>query len=202
MKIVEPSFELLASTPDLELVIERAGRICYKSEGRKTESSYVNFIKRLKDSKHESVLEHGSISVIITCNRRVSHQLVRHRIASYSQESTTYCNYGMDKFDNEITVIKPGFFPEHSVSYGVWMAACAQAERSYFDLLAAGASPGEASDVLPTALKTEIVATMNPRQWLHVFGERCEKPAHPAMREVMRPIRDAFAALWPSIFGD
>lgn len=202
MRIIEPSSEILAFTPNLEQVIERAGRVCYKSEDKITDVSASGFIQRLKDSVHESVMEHGSITVLFVCDRGVSHELVRHRLASYSQESTRYCNYSKDRFGNEITVVKPCYFAEHSVSYGMWLASCAQAERSYFGLIEAGVKPQEARAVLPNSLKTEVAVTANPREWRHIFKLRCASNAHPQMQEIMKPLSAEFAARWPVIFGE
>ena len=210
MKIIKPYAEIISATPDLEKIIELAGRTCYKSEDRITEDSAGPFIEKLKSFKHESVLEHGAITVRFVVDRGVSHELVRHRLASFSQESTRYCNYSKDKFENEITVIKPCFFsderdefdPEGSREYWLWSQACQTAEVYYFDLLACGATPQEARSVLPNSLKTEIVMTANPREWRHVFAVRCHRDAHPQMREVMVPLRDEFARRWPALFAD
>ena len=201
MRIVNPSAEIIASSPRLEQTIEYAGRLCYKSEDKITETSHKDFIARLVDSKHESVLEHGSISVHFVCDRGVSHELVRHRIASYSQESTRYCNYSKDKFDKEITVVAPGFFSVLPISYEYWKHACERAEDAYFCLLECGCTPQEARSVLPNSLKTELVVTANPREWLHIFRLRTAKEAHPQMREIMIPLQTNFAMCWPSIFG-
>ena len=201
MRIVSPSTEIIASSLKLEKTIEYAGRICYKSEDKTTEDSHKAFIANLIRKKHESVLEHGSISVHFVCDRGVSHELVRHRIASYSQESTRYCNYSKEKFDKEITVIKPCFFDEQSLAYEYWKQACERAESSYFCLLECGCSPQEARSVLPNSLKTELVVTANPREWIHIFQQRTAKEAHPQMREIMIPLQASFAAVWPSIFG-
>jgi thymidylate synthase (FAD) len=210
MKIVNATAEIISFTPNLEQVIELAGRTCYKSEDKITEDSAHAFIERIKNFKHESVLEHGSITVRFVVDRGVSHELVRHRLASFSQESTRYCNYGKDKFGNEITVIKPCFFsderdefdPEGSREYWLWSQACQIAESCYFDLLACGATPQEARSVLPNSLKTEVVMTANPREWRWVFALRCHKDAHPQMREVMVPLLAEFIIRWPALFGD
>lgn len=203
MKIVPASAEIEAATMALERVIEAAGRTCYKSEDRITDDSAAAFIGRLHATKHESVLEHGAITVRFVCDRGVSHELVRHRIASFSQESTRYCNYGKAKFGEEITVIDPmGGFPEMSLRrHNAWERACREAEVQYFEMLEAGASPQEARSVLPNSLKTEIVVTANPREWLHIFRLRCAPTAHPQMREVMIPLAAEFAGKWPAIFG-
>ena len=135
-------------------------------------------------------------------DRGVSHELVRHRLASFSQESTRYCNYGKDKFGNEITVIDPCFWEESSNKYQYWKQSCEKAELFYFELLKWGASPQEARSVLPTSLKTEVVMTANPREWWHVFAVRTHRDAHPQMREVMVPLLSQFAMRWPVLFGD
>ena len=202
MKIIKPSTEILAYTPNLEQIVELAGRTCYKSEDKITEDSACGFIAKIKNFKHESVLEHGSITTRFVVDRGVSHELVRHRLASFSQESTRYCNYAKDKFNNEITVIEPCFWDHNSASYHVWKHSCEVAESNYFQLLNLGASAQEARSVLPNSLKTEVVMTANPREWRHVFKVRCHRDAHPQIREVMRPLWAEFVNKWPSLFGD
>ena len=205
MKIVKASAEILAFSPMLEQVIELAGRTCYRSEDKIDENSAGPFIEKIKNFKHESVLEHGSITVRFIVDRGVSHELVRHRLASFSQESSRYCNYSKSKFGNEITVIEPCFWEEEGDTaecYVAWYHACMHAEQAYFALLDAGATPQEARSVLPNSLKTEVVMTANPREWRHVFKVRCHRDAHPQMVEVMVPLRDEFAKRWPALFGD
>jgi thymidylate synthase (FAD) len=202
MKIIKASAEILSHTPDLEKVIEMAGRTCYKSEDKITEDSANGFIERIKNFKHESVLEHGSITVRFVVDRGVSHELVRHRLASFSQESTRYCAYNKDKFGNEITVIEPCFWEKGGKKWQQWLDSCHQAELYYFNLLAEGATAQEARSVLPNSLKTEVIMTANPREWRHVFKVRCHRDAHPQMREVMIPLQEDFVARWPALFMD
>jgi thymidylate synthase (FAD) len=202
MKIIKASAEIISCTPNLEQIIELAGRVCYKSEDKITDESAFKFISRLNETKHESVLEHGAITVRFVVDRGVSHELVRHRLASFSQESTRYCNYGKDKFGNEITVIEPCFWEKGNQLWQQWLQACHQSELHYFNLLSEGATPQEARSVLPNSLKTEVVMTCNPREWRHVFKLRCAKEAHPQMREVMIPLQAKFIEHWPALFGD
>ena len=131
-----------------------------------------------------------------------SHEIVRHRLAAYSQESTRYCNYGKDQFGKEITVIRPPFWQENTPQYQTWERACASAEREYFELLALGCSAQEARSVLPNSLKTEIVMTANLREWKHVFKLRCDKTAHPQMRQLMVPLMLEFKRWLPEIYDD
>ncbi len=119
------------------------------------------------------------------CDRGVSHELVRHRLAAYSQESTRYANYSKEKFGNEITVVKPSFWEENSEEYKIWESAMQSAEKAYMDLLRQGAKPQEARSVLPNSLKTEIVMSCNFREWRHVFSLRCSRASHPQIREIM-----------------
>jgi thymidylate synthase (FAD) len=202
MKIVKASAEILTHTLALEQVIEAAGRTCYKSEDKITEDSANGFIERIKNFKHESVLEHGAISVRFVVDRGVSHELVRHRLASFSQESTRYCNYGKDKFGNEITVIEPCFWEPSDPGYQQWWCAMSAAEIHYMTMMKMGISAQEARSILPNSLKTEVVMTANPREWRHVFRVRCHRDAHPQMREVMIPLLTLFASNWPALFGD
>jgi thymidylate synthase (FAD) len=204
MKIVNAFAEILSASPDLEQTIELSGRTCYKSEDKITDGSAAAFVSKIRSINHESVLEHGAITVRFVCDRGVSHELVRHRIASFSQESTRYCNYCKDKFGNEITVVDPRpAFPEMSEGeYLTWEQAMEEAESAYFAMIELGSKAQLARDVLPNSLKTEVVMTTNPREWRHVFKLRCADAAHPQMREVMIPLRDEFARRWPALFAD
>ena len=186
MKIIKPSIEILDElNPEAILKkLEIAGRVCYKSEDKITPESAVKFISSILKRGHESVIEHFSFSVKFIVDRGVSHEIVRHRLASYSQESTRYCNYGTDDFGGEITVIKPLFFEEKTEGYVHWWQACKYAEEKYFQLLNYGAMPEEARNVLPTSVKTEIVMTANLREWRHFLRLRTSKAAHPQIREV------------------
>ncbi len=204
MRIIEPSFEFMEDIDGKTILrrIERAGRVCYKSEDRISGESARKFIASIISNGHESVLEHEKITVKITCDRGVSHEIVRHRIASYSQESTRYCNYAKDKFGNEITVIKPCFWSEDSNEYRAWKDAMAEAEKAYFKLIDMGASPQEARSVLPNSLKTEIVITMNIREWRHFFKLRIAERAHPQMREIVFKVLDGMRRELPEVFED
>ena len=201
MKIINQSFEILSFTNNLEKIIEQAGRVCWKSEERMCEGSEKVFIESLKNKNHMSVFEHGSITVKIICDRGVSHELIRHRIASFSQESTRYCNYSKNKFDNEITFIDPyTAFQNNSGNRDLWIKAMEFSEKYYMEMIKNGATPQEARSVLPNSLKTEIVITANPREWMHIFDLRCSQQAHPQIREIMLKIKEDFIKMWPSLF--
>lgn len=204
MKIINPSVEILTPVNGIDVLktLELAGRTCYKSEDKITEDSCVKFVQNVLKRGHEAVIEHFNISVKFICDRGVTHEIVRHRIASYCQESTRYCNYSNDKFGNEITVIKPCFWDEHSAVYGTWEIACRQAEKAYFELLDNGATPQEARSVLPNSLKTEIVMTTNIREWRHFLKLRTSPAAHPQMREVAIMLLNQFKANIPVLFDD
>ena len=182
-------------------MIEIGGRTCYKSEDKMCEGSDVVLIERLMNFKHESVLEHGSISVRFVTDRGVTHELVRHRMASFSQESTRYCNYGKGKFGNEIAVIKPHFFDNGTREYWLWCQSMQQAEQSYLQLLECGASAQEARSVLPNSLKTEIIVTANPREWRHIIALRTHRDAHPQIRQIICPLAQVFADKWSVLFS-
>ncbi len=204
MKIINPSFQLLEEIDGIQMLkkIEKAGRVCYKSEDKITEDSAIKFVNAIIERGHESVLEHESITISIICDRGVSHEIVRHRIASYSQESTRYCNYSKDKFGNELTFIKPSFWNEKDPRYIIWEKQMEQAEIAYNSLINNGASPQEARSVLPNSLKTEIVVTMNIREWRHFFRLRVSTAAHPQMREIAQMILKAFQDRIPVLFDD
>jgi thymidylate synthase (FAD) len=182
--------------------LERAGRTCYKSEERIDEQSAQGFVRRLIASGHHSVIEHASISVRLVCDRGVSHELVRHRLAAFSQESTRYANYSQDKFGGEITVIRPLFWAPGTQAHDLWLKSMRQAEAAYLELLGLGAKPQEARSVLPNSLKTEVVMTANLREWRHVLGLRCGRASHPQMREIMLPLLSHFYEVVPVVFDD
>lgn len=204
MKIINPSFEILGD-PDFSAIlrnVEIFGRVCYKSEENITPESAVPFIRRILKSGHESVIEHEKLSVRIICDRGVTHEIVRHRIASYSQESTRYCNYSKNKFGNELTFIKPCFWAEDSVAYSLWKKQMQSTETCYLALIEAGATPEQARSILPNSLKTEIIVTMNLREWRHFFQLRTSKRAHPQMREIAIPLLQQMQELLPPVFED
>ena len=204
MRIIEPKVVIESNMTQEEAMnlIERAGRVCYKSEGKIGDRSAEKFIKNILKRGHESVIEHISITVRVICDRGVSHEIVRHRIASYSQESTRYCNYATDKFSNEITVIKPLFWVDESAQFMIWKQGMEGCERAYFALINAGATPQEARSVLPNSLKTEIFMTMNFREWRHFFTLRCSSAAHPQMRQVASMIFEQFMERYPLFVED
>lgn len=201
MKIIKPSFKILTEVNG-EAILQRlahAGRICYQSEQN---NSHEFITKRIKEG-HKSILEHESISVEVTCDRGVSHEIVRHRIASYSQESTRYCNYIKDKFGNgSITVIEPFFWSDDKQKFNVWQFIMSACEEAYMKLIELGAPPQEARSVLPNSLKTTIIMTMNLREWRHFFKLRTSPKAHPQMRELSIPLLNEFKTRIPVIFDD
>lgn len=239
MKIIEQSFEIMESTPNLVELIEKAGRTCYKSEDAigctlpdelhvnkcpedcavrngagqiisfKCDStcpkhSASKFVKMIIKSGHHSVLEHGSITARLVTNRGVTHELVRHRIASFSQESTRYV-----KYDGNMEFIRPVWtnptlsglmWVTPNVSEIIWVNAMRLAEKDYQSLLVNGWRPEQAREVLPNSLKTEIVITANVREWMHIFNLRKSKKSHPQMRDLMQIGLDQFKSRWPEIF--
>jgi thymidylate synthase (FAD) len=156
----------------------------------------------LREKQHVAMIEHGRLIVLFTCDRGISHEIVRHRMASYAQESTRYCNYSKDKFGKEITIIDP-FATDDSInqeSFDTWLKACEVAEHNYFKMLDQGQSPQIARAVLPNALKTEIVVNCNFREWLHIFKLRTAPSAHPAIRKLMMPLYEYLNNHLPEIF--
>jgi thymidylate synthase (FAD) len=240
MRVIKPSYEILTPIDGGSICedIEIIGRVCYKSENKITEDSAGKFVKMLIDRGHEAMIEHHSITVKIICDRGISHELVRHRIASYAQESTRYCNYSKNNFNNELTFILPNWFPEDIpdgfYSFGIdnahihytsnnthnalevsnincqdwnnpdilWLRHMLWSEKTYLKLIRDGWKAEEARDVLPNSLKTEIVITMNLREWRHFFKLRCTNAAHPQMREMTIPMFEEFKILLPEFFED
>lgn len=207
MRIIDPSFTWLGDAPDGDQMlanIAAAGRVCYQSESKSDDATFVR--KRIRQG-HESILEHEKISVRIICDRGVSHELVRHRIASYSQESTRYCNYSKGKFGSELTFIRP-YWDDRSISAEMirlracWQEACLNAEWSYKKMIDAGCTPEAARAVLPNCLKTEVVMTANLREWRHFFKLRCAPAAHPDMRIIANMLLTAFKDVVPVVFDD
>jgi len=151
---------------------------------------------------HESVLEHISLSVRFVTDNGILRELTRHRIASFSVESTRYCNYSGDKFGNEISVVCPSAIEPYSVERSAWHDACEYAEKYYFKLLKLGAKPEIARSVLPLCTATTIVMTANLREWRHVLSLRCAPAAHPDMRALMKPLLAEFYRKLPEVFSD
>jgi thymidylate synthase (FAD) len=182
MKIIRPSVEFLWMTQSPLEAIELAGRTCYKSEDRITSKSAEKFIHMLLNKGHEAMLEHASMSYRIVCDRGVTHEIVRHRLFSYAQESTRYVNY-----KDGIEVISPFndvITPEDAATAGIWQQTMQYCESTYRYLIENGEKPQIARAVLPTCVKTEIVVTGNMREWRHFFKLRTAKDAHPQMQEV------------------
>ena len=177
-------------------ILNDAGRTAHKSESKDFNGD-CRFVDRIvNELHHESVIEHVSMSAVLITDRGISHEIVRHRLASFTQESTRYCNYSKDRFGNELTFIEPIEGVEIE-----WAVAMRCAEKSYFALLAKGQTPQQARAVLPNSLKTEIFMTANLREWRHIFKERClSKAAHPQMRSLMKPLYDRAKQLYPEVF--
>ncbi len=218
MILIKPSFEVLkimgwGGSHDEIKLIETAGRTCYKSEAAITKDSAKKFVQKIMKSGHESVIEHSAMTVRIICDRGVSHEIVRHRLCAFSQESTRYVNYkgGCTFVIPPWTDIEPGEVHSKIVlgtrshtmnSQKRWLSAMAEVEEDYILLLEDGWSPQQARSVLPNSTKTEIVITANFREWRHIFRLRCAKAAHPQMREIMIPLRDKCRDFVPVIFDD
>ena len=206
MIIVDPSFTFIhkLSSASAYGIIAEAMKNCYRADLNEKPMSDTEYVEKALRIGHQSVIEHVTVGVNITCDRGVSHELVRQRLASYSQESTRYCNYSNGKFGREITVVRPSWcYEENSAPlarYTIWQDAMAASERAYMGMLDAGATPQEARAVLPNSLATKIAMTANFREWIHVFRLRVDTPAHPDMRYVMRLIFVEFLKEYPEVF--
>lgn len=216
MRLIRPSFEILTPIDRDEILkrLELAGRTCYKSEDKITPDSASRFVDMICQRNHESVLEHASLTIRFVCDRGVSHELVRHRIASFSQESTRYVNYAKKGIEFVIPPwiqIEPQLvdmdsvqdFTEdcHAEKWYPWFSALWVAEVSYNKLIASGWKPECARSVLPNSLKTEIVVTANLREWRHILKLRTSMAAHPQMRELMMPLHNKLVAELPEVFS-
>lgn len=211
MNILQPSVEFV--TPiNREAILERVeqvGRTCYKSEDKITAESAPKFVEMLVSRGHEAMIEHINLTIKFITNRGVTHEMVRHRVASYAQESTRYVNYSKDKHGSGINVldIATGFYydltnPNDLLKYKVWQEAMSNAETSYLTLLKLGATPQEARDVLPISTKTEINMTCNLREWRHFIKLRASKYAHPEIRMLAIQVYDEFMKYLPEVFKD
>lgn len=209
MILVKPSW-VLEGTTDFTgklTAIMKAGATCYKSEPQDVSA----FVRKIIKRGHESVIEHVGLTVRFVVDRGVSHELVRHRLAAYSQESTRYCNYGggVAFIIPPWVGVEPGEYHDETYTMNQlpyadlqWFVAMLNAEAWYKHLLEAKWTPQQARSVLPNSLKTEIVMTANLREWRHVFKLRCAEAAHPQMREVMVPLRDYLALQLPEVFDE
>ncbi len=201
MKIIKPYF-VIEDEIDGEKILknlERYGRTAYKSEDKITLESAAKFIRNIIKSGHESVIEHEKITVRVICDRGVTHEIVRHRLASYTQESTRYCDYSKE---GNITFVIPFFFENDKRKLTVWRIVMKICEWGYNLLRKLGASPQEARSVLPNSLKTEIIITANLREWRHFLKLRCSAKSHPQMREIAIPLLKEFQKRIPVIFDD
>lgn len=214
MKLIKPSYQILSEINANTILasIERAGRTCYKSEDKITTDTAWKFVKMIIDRGHESVLEHEKLTVLFVCDRGVSHEIVRHRLASFSQESTRYCNYSKDKFDG-ITFIIPCWLnlsegvynwdtPVENYETKLFSDHLLRSEKDYNSLIDQGWQPQQARSVLPNSLKTEIVVSANIREWRTIFKQRTLAAAHPQMRELMCPLLENLKGQVPVVFDD
>jgi thymidylate synthase (FAD) len=202
VKIINASTEIMAiHGADLTL-IEQAGRTCYKSECKIGPGTAEKFVASIINRGHESVIEHSLMTVRFIVDRGVSHEIVRHRIASYSQESTRYANYSKDQFGNELTFIRPFFYNDKPKRFDSWLRVMQCAEDEYLALLADGSTPQEARSVLPNSLKTEVVMSANFRSWRNFFKQRTAAAAHPQMREVTVPLLEQVRPRVPVVFDN
>jgi len=205
MKIINHKVDIIYPSRVTEWVdearkIEAAARTCYKSENYVSEDSWKSLIKKLKENNHGAMLEFGNFICRITTDRGVSHELVRHRLASYAQESTRYCNYGKNKFNNELTFIKPVEIDISKNEFKIWKSAMEAAEESYLTMIEEKVKPENARSVLPNSLKTEVVMKCNWRELLHMLDLRTSAAAHPDIRYVMNMIKDVFMENIPELF--
>lgn len=207
MRVINAGYEIISDLNGAEILkhIERCARVCYKSEDRITDGSAEKMVAALIRSGHEAMLEHYSFTVKFICDRGIANELVRHRIASFAQESSRYCCYAKDKFGKELTFINPCFWKPDSDNYARWFHEMDEAEKTYLAMIEDGATPEQARDILPMSIKTEIVMTANLREWRHFLKLRAEgvtgKP-HPQMLEITIPFLNELKQKIPVVFDD
>lgn len=205
MNIIDPFYEIITPLDGENILktIEVVARTCYKSEDKIEKGSAEKMVKMLVSKHHEAMIEFADIIVKFTTNRGFSHELVRHRLASFAQESTRYCVYSKDKFGNEITVIHPYWFDSASdIAKTSWLNAMSTAENEYLTLIKEGLLAQDARGVLPNDLKTEINIKANIREWRNIFQLRTPLAAHPDMQRLMRPLLNEFKSKVPILFDD
>lgn len=202
MKIIKPLIEV-EDYNGIKIMknIERACRTCYRSEGMITDDSYKRLLTNCLNRGHESVLEHEKITVRMTCDIGVYKDLTRHRFGSFSIESTRYCNYGKDKFDNEIKFIDPCNMDEKEL-FNEWYSACTEIEQRYLKMAELGATPDQMRMILPHSTAAQITMTCNIREWRHILTLRCSQAAHPAIRQILIPLLLKFKKDMPELFSD
>lgn len=217
MKIIKPYIEVEKyNSVKIMKNIERACRNCYRSEDKITELSYKNLITNCINRHHESVLEHEKITVRMTCDIGVYKDLTRHRHANFSIESTRYCNYSKDKFDNQIKFIQPIFytdswlkanyegssFNEDELKSSLWYKCMEQIEDTYNLMSKSGCKPDELRMLLPHSTAAQVVMTANIREWRHILNLRCSKATHPAIQQLLIPLLLKFQKDMPELFSD
>jgi thymidylate synthase (FAD) len=208
MQVIKPSVEILSTQSGMEILqmIEKAGRTCYKSEDKITEDSCIKFVENLINRDHTAMIEFGDVTARFICDRGVTHEIVRHRLFSFAQESTRYCNYAKRKdLGNELTFIKPCFWPDENEvgvdsNYFDWKDVMEDIEKAYLHMIEHGATAQEARSILPNSLKTEIVIKGNLREWVHFFKLRTAPAAHPQMQEVAKMALQQFKEYIPIVF--
>lgn len=203
MQIVDPYIQV-EKVNGIQIMknIERACRTCYRSEGKITEESYKTLLKNCITRGHESVLEHEKVTIRMYCDLGVYKDLTRHRIASFSIESTRYCNYGKDKFDNELKIIKPCNIEEGTDIYANWKNACEAIEKNYMEMSKKGALPDQLRMILPHSIAAEVTMTANIREWKHILSLRASNHTHPSIMQLMIPLLLYFKQIMPEIFED
>lgn len=203
MKIIEPSIEVQNFNGEQIMKnIEQACRTCYRSEDKISNESYKTLLKNCITRGHESVMEHEKITIRMVCDIGVYKDLTRHRIASFSIESTRYCNYGKDKFDNEIKFIKPCNIDEDSDLYVFWKHTMERIEMNYLHMAEHGATPDQMRMILPHSTAAEVCMTANIREWRHILDLRTKKMTHPSIRQILIPLLLLFKTEMPELFGD
>lgn len=203
MQIVDPYIQVeKVDGKKIMKNIERACRTCYRSEGKITEESYKTLLKNCITRGHESVLEHEKVTIRMYCDLGVYKDITRHRIASFSIESTRYCNYGKDKFGNELKFIKPCNIEEGTELYNNWKDACELIEKNYIEMSNAGALPDQLRMILPHSIAAEVTMTANIREWKHILTLRTSNHTHPAIRQLFIPLLLHFKEIMPEIFEE
>lgn len=202
MKIIEPELHI-QKYDGIQIMknIEKACRTCYRSEDKITEDSYKKLITNCITRGHESVLEHEKITIQMICDIGVYKDLTRHRIASFSIESTRYCNYSKDKFSSELKFIEPVNIDKESDLYAYWQNTMKRIEMNYIHMADAKATPDQMRMILPHSTAAQVTMTANIREWKHILTLRASKHTHPSIQQLMIPLLLDFKKQMPEIFN-
>lgn len=202
VKIIEPKVEVEKFNGiDIMKKLERACRTCYRSEDIIGDETYKILLKNCINRGHESVLEHEKISIRLITEIGAYKDFTRHRLSSFSIESTRFCSYDKNKFNNEIKIINPKYIIDPMI-YDIWLKSCKTMEENYMLMKKLGANNDMCREILNHSVAAEVVMTCNIREWRHILSLRCSKMVHPSLKVIFIPLLLLFKKEMPELFDD